>query len=375
MAENKKIKILCLTGQLGNGGSEKQLYLFLKHLDKGKYEPSIVVSSSADGIWHDRIRSDISCEIVSLGRKSAPVFKLIKFRMLLNRFRPDLVLCWNFYVNAYSLAGYRRRFIGCLRGELEAAKKFLSPIHFKLCYLPSTFMVNSELLRKEVVGYGYPADKVFLINNMFEMNPDYSSPEKLAARRIELRKSFGVGENEILVAGAGRNAPEKDFHFFVHTIAKACASKPGLKGLLIGKGGSGVKQLIDELGLSSRFIITGEVPYAKDIFPCADIFFLSSKYEDMPNVMLEAVDARCATLAMDVGGVRDILGEDNPYLDKMIVGARNADKASRMLVDMAGNSDLRSKISQYNAARRLACFTHEKMMPKYYGLFEHALAL
>jgi glycosyltransferase involved in cell wall biosynthesis len=369
--QKEKIKIVCLIGQLGNGGSEKQLYLFLKYLDMEKFEPTVIVSSNVEGIWEKRIREEISCKIMFLGTPNIPLFKIIKFKYLLLKIKPDLVFSWSFHTNAFHALDFgKSKFIGSLRIQMPPASSELSYFHFKQSMSPNYFVVNSDLLGKELTDKGIPQSKVHLIHNIFEPTAAYDSLIALSQRKSDIRKQYGILDNEILIAGVGRNAPEKDFPFFVKVFAEACASNSNLKAILIGTGGIGVRNEISARGLDGKFIITGEIPSAKEVIPCADIFFLSSLYEGMPNVVLEAIEARCAILAMDVGGVRDILGSDNPYLEKMVPSDRNVQTVSMMMLELAGSRELRNRISEYNRNFRLINFTHTKIMPKYYRLFE-----
>ena len=372
MPDRKKIKILCLIGQLGNGGSEKQLYLFLKHLDRDAYEPELVVSSAeAGGRWQDIIRNDLKVKTHFLSSSSKPV-KMLKYFSILMRARPELIFSWSFYTNAFHAFDFGKKFIGSLRNQISSAKAGLSSLHFNKSLSPDFFIVNSELLKMELCTCGVSTARVFPINNIFEIDAAYEAG--LSGKKADVRKQYGIEDDEILVAGVGRNAPEKDFQFFVKVFAEACRTNNNLKAILIGSGGLAVKGEIDSLGLSGKFIITGEIPSAKEVIPCADIFFLSSIYEGMPNVVLEAIEAGCAVLTMDVGGVRDILGEDNPYFSDMVASCRDIRKASGMLLKLVDNRDLRMKISAYNRDFRLENFTNSKIMPKYYQLFETVLS-
>ncbi len=372
--QKEKIKIVCLIGQLGNGGSEKQLYLFLKYLDMEKFEPTVIVSSNTEGIWEKRIRDDISCEIMLLGNAPTSLFKIIKFKYLLLKIKPDIVFSWSFHTNAFNVLDFgKSKFIGSMRTQFLSASSGLSRFHLRKSMSTDYFVVNSELLGKELTDRGVPASKVNLINNIFEPDTNCDSIPSLSQRKSDIRNQYGIHEDDILVAGTGRNSADKDFPLFVNVFAEACTSNPKLKAILIGAGGGGVKEEISRRGLSDKFIITGEIPSAKDLLPCADIFFLSSLYEGMPNVLLEAIGAGCAVLSMDVGGVRDILGEDNPNLNAMVASSRDVKKTSKMLLDLADSRELRGKISEYNRDFRLMNFTHAKIMPEYYRLFENVL--
>ncbi|MCX6985715.1 MAG: hypothetical protein NT118_13350, partial [Lentisphaerae bacterium] len=246
MPDIKKIKILCLIGQLGNGGSEKQLYLFLKHLDRNAYEPELVVSSEeAGGRWQDIIQNELKMDIRFLGSGPKPL-KMLKYFSILMSSRPDIIFSWSFYTNAFHVLGFGRKFIGSLRNQISSAKTGLSSFHLSKSLSPDIFVVNSELLKTELCDCGISSDKVFPINNIFEMDDAYESG--LSARKSELRRKYGIKDDEILVAGVGRNAPEKDFPFFVKVFADACRINNNLKAILIGSGGLGIKGEIESLG-------------------------------------------------------------------------------------------------------------------------------
>ncbi len=359
----KKIIILCLVGQFGNGGTEKQLYLFLKYLDRSKYIPVVVVSTADTGAkWQDIIHNELQINIHFLGSGPKP-FKIARYVSILCAIQPDLIFSWSFHTNAYYSFSFRRKFIGSLRGQFSMAKSELTIFHLKKSLSPPYFVVNSTMIQKELIDQGITPEKVNVISNIFE-------PEKeCSLGKSELRKQFGIRDDEILVAGAGRNTPEKDFSFFVDVFSSACKIKRDLKAILIGSGGLGVKNKIKELGLSDNIVLTGEVPYARKLLPCADIFFLSSIYEGMPNVLLEAIDSGCTPIAMNIGGVLDILGNDNPHLECIIPPERDAMIVSKMLINLADNPNLRNKICHFNKDNRINQFKWDKIMPLYYNLF------
>ncbi|MFA6294383.1 MAG: hypothetical protein WC637_21515 [Victivallales bacterium] len=82
--------LICLIGQLGNGGSEKQLFLFLKYLDRSKINPVVIVSScSGTNKWENSIKA-LSVPVIFLKRKSR-ISKLLEFRALASKLKPDMI--------------------------------------------------------------------------------------------------------------------------------------------------------------------------------------------------------------------------------------------------------------------------------------------
>ena len=365
----KKKNIFCLIGQLGNGGTEKQLYLFLKYLDREQYNPTVVVSSSGEGKWKKAIE-ELSVPVISLCGMNQ-VFKLLKFRYLVFKHKPEVILSWSFFTNAFYMFAGRSRFIGGLRGDLYVAREKLQPFHRAKSLDNESFIVNSSLLKKELLQEGIKEVKINLIHNIYERNKNFSEKPYLEKWRNELRKKMEVSEDTILVASIARNTPEKDIPFFIDVFQKAAEKMPELKAFLIGEGGTAFADEIKRRGLSEKFILTGHYENASELLPAADIYFLSSRTEGMPNVLLEAIDAGCGVFSTDVGGVGDILSELGEELfSEVILKDRDIDSSAEKLIKTAQNPALRKKIAE-KGGECLKQFLPEKIMSGYYEVLKH----
>jgi glycosyltransferase involved in cell wall biosynthesis len=296
------VDLLCLIGQLGNGGTERQLHLFLKHLDRAQIRPLVVVSDAGEGLWRQRIEVELGVPVVSLGGLSAPL-KLWRFWRLVQQARPQVVFSWSFFTNGFRLTTGGIPFVGSLRQQLAAERRQLPGWRVRLGLGCPKLVVNSAKLAEELRDAGVPEERIVLIHNIYEPMP------RPLPDRAALRRELGLPPDAVVVAGVGRDSPTKNWPFFLETFAAAKKACPSLHALLVGSGGPPLLPAIRERGLEVNFTLTGEVPEARRLLPAADLFFLSSRAEGLPNVLLEAADAGCAILATDVGGVRDILGK------------------------------------------------------------------
>ncbi|MBN1863386.1 MAG: glycosyltransferase [Victivallales bacterium] len=359
------MKLLCVIGQLGNGGTEKQLYLFLRHLDRGEHSASVFVSGPSEGIWRDRIR-ELGVEIHSCVG-SGMLSKVMDYRRVLSRERPDVVFSWSFFTNALVWASGSKRFVGSLRQEYAQSKIELSYLRRRLSLSPQSLVVNSSHSAEELIYAGISADRIHKIFNMFQRRACFAGSAGSIEARGEARSRYGIPDNALVLAGVGRDCPAKDFGFFVDTVeALGCElDDRRLLVLLLGSGGTAVKGMIAERGLGKYFILPGEVPEAAIDLAAADVFFLSSRQEGMPNVLFEAIDAGCAVLATDVGGVRDILATlPEELLKKTLLRERDAKLAAAMLSELLRDRKLRQDFS--NCSRDiLAKFAPEAIMPQY----------
>ena len=343
-------KILCVIGQLGNGGSEKQLFLFLKYLDQSRYTALVFVTGVEGGIWANRIAEELEVEIKFTGDLSR--FKKISvYRETIKQFEPDVIFSWSFFTNMLSFFSSRIPFIGSLRQQYSDENTPGITKRFCLSKKMKSIVVNSQLIMNELLLDRVNPERISVIYNIFESECQQEKQKKKKNDiRGELIAKYGWDNDSIIVMGVGRDSPAKNFALFVDAVAHAMEVVPALKGVIIGSGGDGVRDAVEAKHLSNSIMLTGEVPNAQEWLHGADIFFLSSKEEGMPNVLIEAVNAGCATLATDVGGVRDIykyLSDD--LLEKALLMDFDIDKAAEKLVALAKDGKLRTEITELNS--------------------------
>jgi len=101
------------------------------------------------------------------------------------------------------------------------------------------------------------------------------------------------------------------------------------------------------------------------LLPAADIFFLSSRQEGMPNVLLEAIDAGLVPFATDVGGVSDIFRNvPKELLGKILIKSRNPAVASKMLSELILDKELQEVVAKF-AQKFLKEVTPDKIIKQY----------
>lgn len=367
--QKRKPYIICLVGQLGNGGTEKQLYLFLKHLDREKYSPVVVVSSNSEGCWREPIEKGLKVHIISLGTLPRPI-KFIKFGFIVMKLKPEAVISWSFYTNIYSTIPGIKRFIGSLRGDLGESKSKLSGFHWEKSIKTDHFIVNSSKLARQLEKEDVPTDKISTVYNIYERNPLFSGDWDRKKLSAEIKKRYNLPEDKIIITTIARNTPEKDIPFLIDVIEKVSAVRKDFHVFFIGNGGPAHESELRKRGFDDLFTLTGEVKNAAELLPAADIYFLSSKTEGMPNAVLEALDAGCAVMATDVGGIEDIFGDmDEALKEKIIIKDRDVSDAALKLLALVDDEALRKDISDY-AGKCFERFSPERIISEYMEVIE-----
>lgn len=114
----------------------------------------------------------------------------------------------------------------------------------------------------------------------------------------------------VLVA-AGKLKPQKDFATLLKAFAKVREKRP-VHLLILGEGAerSALEQLVGELGIAADVDMPGYVENPYPYFRQADVFVLSSAWEGLPNVLIEAMACGCPVVATDCpSGPSEILDQ------------------------------------------------------------------
>lgn len=171
-------------------------------------------------------------------------------------------------------------------------------IFHKKGYIP---IAITESLSKESKEF-YKLDYVPYIENGVDLSRIVDCDKPLEKRPYD-------------VTVIGRFSYQKNHEFLIRTFAEIKKIKPDFKAAFIGGGElfDQMKQLAKESG--AEFIeFLGTMPNPGVILKDSKIIALGSRFEANPLSLLEGMAAGCVVVSSDVGGVRNIIKEDNGFL-------------------------------------------------------------
>jgi len=127
-------------------------------------------------------------------------------------------------------------------------------------------------------------------------------------RRLRTRERLGIVD-EFTWLLVGRFHPVKDHCTMLRAFARVCAENSSSLLLLAGNGPlqAEMTELAQALGIATRVRFLGWQSDIPALMNAADAFVLSSMYEAMPLVLLEAAATGLPAVATDVGGNCDIV--------------------------------------------------------------------
>jgi glycosyltransferase involved in cell wall biosynthesis len=156
----------------------------------------------------------------------------------------------------------------------------------------------SAYLRELAISWGVPAQRVSVLPNPAPRVPDL-------APRDDLRRGFGL--NGATLAFAGRLTAQKSLGRALEAVAEA----DGVQLVIAGDGPDRgtLEARARELGLGERVRFLGPQPRERvvELFRAADATILSSSWENFPHTVVEALAVGTPVLAMDAGGVAEVV--------------------------------------------------------------------
>jgi glycosyltransferase involved in cell wall biosynthesis len=160
-------------------------------------------------------------------------------------------------------------------------------------------------LQAKLVRSGVPAAVVALCPNAWSGSA--------ALDRAAAREHLRLAPSEQYVGWVGRLSREKGADVMVRAMAHLSA-ETGLVMIGDGPEREALKQLANELNVSSRITWAGQVQGAGQCMAAFDAFALSSRTEGTPMVLFEAMAARVPIVATAVGGVPDVVSRAEAIL-------------------------------------------------------------
>lgn len=187
-------------------------------------------------------------------------------------------------------------------------------------------------------------------------NPIYSYPD------------HGSSCSSKQVIAVGRYTYQKGFDLLIETWTLVAKRHPDWALRIYGAGNSeDYRKLVVEAGLEDSVFCEGATSdvYAK--YDESSIFVLSSRYEGLPLVLIEAMSAGLPCVAFTCPcGPRDCIDDGK---DGLLVEAGNIEKLADAICQLIENESLRKKMGM--AARQHALlFIEETIMQQWIHLFE-----
>ncbi|HEV2382124.1 MAG TPA: glycosyltransferase [Terriglobia bacterium] len=308
--DSEPAKVLLLLPSLGGGGAERVMVTLAARLDRSRFTPHIAVLERK-GPYLDSLPADVPLHDLAAQRVRSAILPVIR---LVWKLRPAVVLSNISHLNLMLLAskplwprGVRLWVRETIVVSAWMAAEVTNPrvmgwLYRRLYPRADGILCQCDAMLTDLERrFGIPRRKMVRIYNPVEI-------ERIRALAATAANPYPNRGPHLLACG--RLIPMKGFDLLVQAMTEVAQAIPAADLTILGEGPceASLRALAERLGLADKVHFPGFQSNPYPWMQRADLFVLSSRYEGLPNVMLEALALGTPVVGMDCpGGVREIL--------------------------------------------------------------------
>ena len=302
------LRVLQVTGTMNCGGAEVMLMDILRNKPQDVHFDFLVNNPPEDlyreGFFDKEIRSH-NCEIRYIGTqlRIGPLNYIRRFREIFSELKPDVV-----HIHLNAKCG-----LIALAAHLAGCKRIITHCHADIRFrgsLISRFLNEGEVFLQKFLISRYATDfwgcsneankrlywpwvrrKSVVINNAIDCTSYQNIDHSLVD---ELRKSYNLSENTIVLGNVGRIVPHKNIAFVVEVMAELKSKGLDVAFVIAGRDDSpdytaDMRERARELGINDRrLIFLGERSDIPVVMHTFDVFVGPALREGFGLVAVEA---------------------------------------------------------------------------------------
>jgi glycosyltransferase involved in cell wall biosynthesis len=365
----QKIKILHIITGIDVGGAENHLLSLVKGLDRCRYDIAVAYLKGNGELKEEFKKIGISPIYIGL-RFNYDITALWRLYRLIRKNKYDIVHTHLFHADIYGvLAGFLARthiIISSEHNEEQFLKKKLYSFLHRWASLPcSKLIAISGCVKKYMLATGIKdANKIEVVYYGLDWNK-YDSLGDLSY----VRKEFNIDEKEILLGTVARLTEQKGLNYLLEAFVKVLETEPKCKLIIVGQGEleKQLKNLSKNLGIENKVIFTGFRKDIPEIMSSIDIFILPSLWEGFGLVLLEAMAAKKAIVATDIGAIPEIVLDDKTGI---LAPPANAEALANGVLRLVRQKNLAKTMGERGRERLETHFGIDKMVKRVEKIYD-----
>lgn len=374
MPEKDKMqkRIMYIIPTLGIGGTQRQLVNLIQGLIK-EVDYYIEVSTLYKGGPIAEELNDLGIKINYINMKN--IYDLFSLRRLIRILRyGNFNIVHTFLFDANVLGAFSAKQAGV--EAIISSRRDMDIWKFKRhiwaerlgAKLSKKIIANSNAVKEFVIQQEkISPSKIEVILNGIDLNSFHKSKEV-----FDLRKEFGLSKDHFIIGTIGTISEKKGQRYLIKAAREILNVFSQSRFIFVGNGPleNELRKLTNTLSLSDKVVFTGLRQDVTAILSMIDIFCLPSIYESCPNVILEAMACGLPVVATNVGGVSEIVINEEIGT---LVPSKDPEAIAKAIIKLLRHEGLREKMVQQGRKIVEQKFSLERMVSDYHNFYERLL--
>lgn len=346
------LRLSFLTGTLGQGGAERQLFYLLQALQTCGAHLQLLSIRQGE-YWEARIRA-LGLPVIWVGGNTGKLARLQRLQRILaatKAFQPDVIQSQHFYINAYAALTARRLgipAIGAVRSDVLSEMRDAGWLGRGCLRWPHFIAANSLNGLRNATAQGVPPERLHLLRNVVDTE--------------HFRPTAQISSGCVQLLALGRLRPEKRLDRLLRCLAQVkTLTTQAFKVRIAGDGPlqAELEQQARQLGFGPDTVeFCGAVSEPLALYQTTDLFVLTSDREGTPNAVLEAQACGLPVVATLVGDLPTLVTEGRTGF---LAETTNENAIAAALARLINNAPLRQEFGQRARAAVTAEYSVEAL--------------
>jgi glycosyltransferase involved in cell wall biosynthesis len=377
----KRIPIHFFTGSLNLGGTERNILHLATRLDPERFDAQVWSDYEGEPIQTELRSRGIVCRSLKTGHSLGKPF--LK-RMLHHNLPYQLRLCKTLsgcrdgVVHAF---GFPMAYYVTLLGRLAGCRRIIFSVQdwdvWKRSGIYSMLDRTCSRLAARVIADGEGArriaatrqgmDRRRLVTIYDGVNTAEIEPTRAAA---DVRRELGLAPDRLTIGVIARlDLAKKAQDVFLDALTKLSGKVPEVQFLIVGDGSDRqeVERRVQMLPEDVRPVMAGFRSDLGSVLAALDVLVISSRWESVPKILLEAMWLGKPVVATRVGDIPEILDESCG----MLVPSDTPEEMARVLLRLIQDRPYRDRLGTAGHERIVSrCLTLDDSIRCYEDLYE-----
>lgn len=344
-------KLLIVLQSFETGGAQNMVYELLRCIDRNKFDVSVLCyGTRVNNALTEKLEEIQYVKYLNTEGRITPV-TFVKILHEITKSKPDVVhshLGGTVFAVPWGLLHHKPIIVTAHTKPEKAFSKSVIPF-LKLGIKKNTVRlvaVSKENQSMMTQYFGLEADKCAFVNNGINIERYYRKEHEL-----------------FTFINVGRQDENKNQTAILKCFAKLRNEEYPIKLYLVGDGDrhESLIEEADRLGLKDSVVFTGNVGNTEDYYAVSDCYVQASHREALPLTALEAMATGLPIVSTNVGGMKDIVSENNGYLvsdndeDALFEAMKNILTMSSEELNTLGKNSLK-RVEDYSADKMTQCY-------------------
>jgi glycosyltransferase involved in cell wall biosynthesis len=347
------LKVLHVHTRMIRGGADENTLFTVNGLDPRRFQVTLAVGGGSEPSMLGKIEPHVEVlEIPELVRDVSPRNDIAAFNRLRRHMRDkryDIVHTHTAKGGILGRFAARAAGVPIIVHTLHGSTFHgaLDPVQYRLYWLlekltarftDRIISVGEDLKDRYVTAGISTVEHYDVIRSGMDLRQFQAAAAMSAAQKAEVRRSLGVPADAPLVGKVARLEERKGYRYFIEMAEKVLKQVPTAHFVGVGAG----EQLnflnaeVTKRGLAARIHFPGFRPDIAEVLACLDVTVLTSLWEGLPRVLVQAAACSVPAVTFEVEGAREVVKDGvNGY----VVASKDVERLAERVISLLSDRD------------------------------------